>query len=96
MGSSWRVLIRFQRLRRINTCRTPRGNPRRERGDDEDGDHRARERRAVDRAHLEREALEELVEQEYEAATAQVTYRSDKAEGPTAGSETVDGVRCER
>ena len=32
-------------------------------------------------------ALERLT---HEAATIQVTYRSDKAEGPTAGSETVD------
>jgi hypothetical protein len=34
-------------------------------------------------------ALERLT---YEAATAQVTYRSDKTEGPTAGSETVDAL----
>ena len=34
-------------------------------------------------------ALERLTS---EAATAQVTYRSDKAEGPTAGSETVDAL----
>ena len=34
-------------------------------------------------------ALERLTS---EAATAQVTYRSDNAEGPTAGSETVDAL----
>ena len=34
-------------------------------------------------------ALERLTS---EAATAQVTYRWDKAEGPTAGSETVDAL----
>ena len=36
-------------------------------------------------------ALERLT---YDAATVQVTYRSDKAEGPTAGSETVDALEC--
>ena len=34
-------------------------------------------------------ALERL---RYDAATAQVTYRSDKTEGPTAGSETLDAL----
>jgi len=34
-------------------------------------------------------ALERL---RYDAASAQVTYRSDKAEGPTAGDETVDAL----
>ena len=36
-------------------------------------------------------ALERL---RYDAATAQVTYRSDKTEGPTAGSETLDALEC--
>jgi hypothetical protein len=36
-------------------------------------------------------ALERLT---YEAASAQVTYRSDKTEGPTAGRETVDALEC--
>lgn len=34
-------------------------------------------------------ALERLA---YEAASARVTYRSDKTEGPTAGSETLDAL----